>query len=240
MKNFLEYVPESFLEYIKIHMDSFQCPTHDFNHCIRVTTLALRIAQCETSSNLRLVVVAALSHDILDSKLVDSNLVLDKSEVLRNQILSFESEEFCDRVFEIIHKIGYKYISRGEVDPRLCSLEHRCVQDADLLDAIGCVGIARCFGYCGKKNQDLLFVDQKWSMESAASTYAKGNTEGGVQHFFNKLLNLQRHISTQEGGRLASLRQERMKSFLAGIAEELMDCGYEQDSLLVSERIRQF
>jgi uncharacterized protein len=141
-------------------MSSFKCSAHDMAHVERVASLALHLADKEMQRvdetgvngrqiNMKVVYIASLCHDVLDAKLVSSEDVGSKELVLKSHLLSFLSEPDCNAVFEVINAVGYRNLLDPDHKPGSRSLEYQCVQDADLLDAIGAVGVSRCYSFGG-------------------------------------------------------------------------------------------
>jgi uncharacterized protein len=107
--------------------------------------------------NIKVVYIAALCHDVLDSKLVSVEEVESKEIVLKSRLLSFLNESDCEAVFEIINAVGYRKLLDPNHKPESRSIEYQCVQDADLLDAIGAVGVSRCYSFGGGSSLKSLF-----------------------------------------------------------------------------------
>lgn len=149
-------LPASYLSFVRDCMSSFKCSAHDESHCLRVTHLARRIASEEaqrgTLVDMRIVTVAALSHDVLDSKLLDICDAFSVEKQLVDQLDSFLPVDDRDKVLDVVKSVGYKNLLKHDWNPSARSIEYRCVQDADLLDAIGAVGIGRCYSFGGGSN----------------------------------------------------------------------------------------
>ena len=166
---------------------------HDFDHTMRVYHTALGIAEAE-GADAQIVGLAALLHDVDDHKLSpDTCDNLGHARMfLHNCALPAERAE---RVLEIIAKISF---SGGKVPD---SLEGKCVQDADRLDAMGAIGIARTFAYGGSKGRRMYDPEGKDMTTS-------------VQHFYDKLLKLEGLMNTDTGRKLARQRHAYMEDFL--------------------------
>lgn len=162
-------VPEEFMTFLCDCMKSFQCSAHDMAHVERVASLALHIASVEGQNqskreieadgsntkseiNMKVVYIGALCHDVLDSKLVTAETARGNEKALRERLMTFMTDSECEEVFKIIHAVGYKKLLDPNHQPQSRSIEYRCVQDADLLDAIGAVGIGRCYSFGGGEN----------------------------------------------------------------------------------------
>jgi len=167
---------------------------HDFHHTLRVYHMALRIAR-EEGADLQIVSLAALLHDVDDRKLSPETWENKDRAVsfLQSQGVKEEKIRF---IVEIIGEISF---SSGKGTP--VSLEGRCVQDADRLDALGAIGIARTFAFGGSRGRDI--HDPTGS-----------DPQTSVQHFYDKLLLLKDRMNTSSGRRLALERDRFMRAFL--------------------------
>jgi len=225
-------VPDTLSAFISATMASFKCCTHDEAHCYRVAISSRIIAESEAGADPRLAYIAGLLHDVLDSKLQDADGSLSAEEQLRRILSSekdFLSESEVEKVFIIIKNVGYKNIIKEGYDAFKLPVEYRCVQDADLLDAIGAIGIARCMAYSGKKNRKLFGLSRTPQTEGIThAEYMKAQdstTDSAVDHFFDKLLTIAPRLTTVRGKQLAQERQDYMGVFLKQLDGELADCG---------------
>lgn len=165
---------------------------HDFYHMERVARMAKTIAVKEGADSL-ICESAAWLHDIGDKKLFDNpeqawnelHDFLTKLEINRSTI---------EQIYEAISDVSF---SKGKTP---ATIEGRIVQDADRLDAIGAIGIARVFAYGGTKEQ-LIYHDEK-----------PDNTS--IQHFYDKLLKLKNRMNTQTAIEIAQERHAFMKTYL--------------------------
>lgn len=182
---------------------------HDWWHVYRVWKTALRIAQLE-QADLFVVELAALLHDIADWKFHDgdehagpkaASAWLEKLDVEKDVIA---------HVCEIIAGISFK--GAGVKTP-MQTLEGKVVQDADRLDAIGAIGIARAFAYGGSKGREMHTPGEKPVMHSSFDAYkkSKGPT---INHFYEKLLLLRDQMNTQAAAQMALERHHYMEQFL--------------------------
>lgn len=196
---------------------------HDWWHVFRVWKTARKIAQTE-NVDLLVVELAALLHDIADPKFHDGNeeigpetarIFLEKQKV---------EPETVDHVVNIIKNMSFKN-SLGTLDFR--SKEMDVVQDADRLDAIGAIGIARAFNYGGFKNRPLYDPAVKPSFNMTKEEYKKGNSPT-VNHFYEKLLLLKDKMNTQTGKMLAEHRHQFMEEFLSRFFEEWGDNNFSE------------
>jgi uncharacterized protein len=184
--------------------------SHDFNHIKRVVRLAAKLAKAyeqggaKPKLRMELVILAALSHDMGDHKYVDGETA--EPNPVEAFIKRFKSPRISDELAEdvqaIVSNVSYSHeILNPEKVRKLCEQypELAVVQDADRLDAIGAVGIARCFTYGGAKG----------------GKGATGRTLGdSVQHFQDKLLKVESMMKTEEGKRLAKARTDRIRLFM--------------------------
>ena len=174
---------------------------HDYFHIERVVTNARKIVKKENADAF-LVELAAWVHDIGDYKLHDG---VDKAEELITAFLtSIEVDsETINRVNEIVSQVSF---SKGN---KPTSIEAEIVQDADRLDAIGAVGIARCFAYGGSTG-NLLFNPEDQSKNASS-----------VQHFYDKLFKLKDLMNTTTAKEIAAERHQYMDGFIQQFYREV-------------------
>jgi uncharacterized protein len=181
---------------------------HDWWHIHRVVNLAMLIGKAD-GADLHLVETAALLHDLDDWKLSESN-----HENLPNarKLLAENgaSKEFIEKVVTIINEVSFK---GAGVETKPSSIEAMVVQDADRLDAIGAIGIARTFAYGGYKNQPLHNPDLKPRLHKDFEAYKKTRTST-INHFYEKLLLLKDRLNTKTAKQLAAQRHQFMEQFL--------------------------
>lgn len=186
---------------------------HDWPHIERVSELALRIA-AEEGADPFICELAALLHDLADDKLVDHEE--DALAELRHWLERQEvPTDEIDHVMEIISTMSY----RGGTNPPPRTLEGRTVQDADRLDALGAIGIARTFYYAGAKGHEL---HQPGRVPRASMTKETYRNEPGtaVNHFYEKLLRLKDLMNTSCARRLAEERHRFMEDYLKQFLNE--------------------
>ena len=182
---------------------------HDWWHIYRVWQNALYLAQHEPV-DLHLVQLAALLHDIADWKFNDGD---EKAgEVAARIWLESQgaSEAIIHKVCTIINEVTFK--GAGVATP-VSSLEGKVVQDADRLDAIGAMGIARAFAYGGFKNREMYNPEEPPLLHENFESYKKNNSHT-INHFYEKLLLLKDRMQTPTGRKLAAERHTFMLSFL--------------------------
>lgn len=182
---------------------------HDWFHIERVFKTSKKIA-LEENANLFIVILGALLHDIADSKFHHGDETIGPKiarEFLDTQNVPVET---TDHIVKIIENISFK---GGNFKQDFNSLELKCVQDADRLDAIGAVGIARCFSYGGYKERALYDPNTKPNLKMSKEEY-KNSTAPSVNHFYEKLLLLKDKMNTKSGKEIASERHDFMLVFL--------------------------
>lgn len=159
---------------------------HDEGHSLRVYHNALKIAESYPECNLMAVALASLLHDVDDHKLFNTENNMNARRFLNEQHISDADIEL---ICGIINGVSF---SKNK-DNRPESIEGKIVQDADRLDAMGAIGIARTFAYGGKNGRPL---------------------ESSLQHFQDKLLLLKDKMNTEEAGQMAESRHAYLEEFL--------------------------
>lgn len=188
---------------------------HDWHHIARVRRLAVRLAEAEGAER-EIVELAALVHDIADWKFTDGDEAVGPREARALLAREGADAETVDRVAEIVATISFK--GAGVPTP-MRTLEGRCVQDADRLDAIGAIGIARCFAYGGFRGRPLHDPDIPPTLHDSAEAYRTA-TGGSLNHFYEKLFLLQDRMNTAAGRRIAERRHRFMQDFVARFLAE--------------------
>lgn len=185
-----EYIKETFLK---------EGAGHDYYHIERVVINARKILQTEHADSF-IVELTAWLHDLGDHKLHNG---VDKSEELISLFLKSLAVEqtIIDRVIEIVSQVSF---SKGN---KPTSIEAEIVQDADRLDAIGAIGIARCFVYGGSKNRILYSPDEK--------------ENSSIQHFYDKLFKLKDLMNTGSAKLIAVKRHSFMEEYIAEFYREV-------------------
>ncbi len=183
---------------------------HDWFHIERVWKNAKLIAKTETGANLQIIELGALLHDIADSKFYDGDEKVGPRvarEFLKENTVD---QKVINHVVKIIENISFK---GGNVNQVFKSLELDIVQDADRLDALGAIGIARAFNYGGFKNRPLYDPAILPDLTIDKETYKK-SLSPTLNHFYEKLLLLKERMNTDTGKQLASQRHEFMEQYL--------------------------
>ena len=183
LENAVAYITELFRE---------NADGHDADHSLRVYRNALSLAAHYPACDRMAVALAALLHDADDHKLFRTGNNENARRFLKAQQVD---EEKTDRICEIINAVSFSK-NRGKTP---ATLEGRIVQDADRLDAIGAIGIARTFAFGGKAGRPM---------------------DESVQHFFDKLLLLKGTMNTPEARAMAEARHAYVEQFLAELAAE--------------------
>jgi len=187
---------------------------HDWYHIDRVRKLALYIAKCEGQGDLFVIEMASLLHDISDEKL-NSSLEEGKNKLSSFiQSLSLSTPQ-ASAIIDIIENISFK----GGNESTLHTFEQMAVRDADRLDAIGAIGIARAFAYGGKKGQ-LLYDPNLHSRENMTIQEYRTGKSSTVHHFYEKLLLLKDKMLTNTGKQIALERHQYLETFLKQFFKE--------------------
>jgi uncharacterized protein len=183
---------------------------HDWFHIQRVYKNALLIASGETCDEI-VVKLGALLHDIADSKFHAGDETIGPK--VAREFLESEgvSETTISHVIQIIDNISFK---GGKTEKIFSSIELDIVQDADRLDAIGAIGIARAFNYGGFKNRAMYDPKIAPKMSMSKEEY-KSSQAPTINHFYEKLLLLKDKMNTETGKQIAEQRHNYMQEFLA-------------------------
>ncbi len=189
---------------------------HDWSHTCRVWRLSLIIAMKEGADTF-ITSLGALFHDIADPKFNDG----DENKgimITRKFLTSLDADNnIISKVEDIIKRVSFK---GGSEDPTPKSPELQCVQDADRLDAMGAIGIARAFnygGYKGRKLYDPEYIPKKYYTEEEY----RNNNSPTIHHFCEKLLLLKDLMNTKTGRKLAKKRHRFMEKFLKRFFQEI-------------------
>ena len=183
---------------------------HDWFHIERVYKNALLIAKNEPV-DITIVSLAALLHDIADPKFNNGDETIGPrvaSEFLLKQNVS---SEIIEHVTQIIENMSFK--NSFDLNASFTSKEMEVVQDADRLDAIGAIGIARCFNYGGFKDRPLYNPEIPPNQNMTKAEYKASNSPT-INHFYEKLLLLKDQMNTKAGTRIALERHKYMEGFL--------------------------
>ena len=165
---------------------------HDVNHTLRVYKNALQVAEAYPESDLFVISLGALLHDVDDHKLFHTENNANARSFLQEQNVE---QEIIEQICAVINSVSFSK-NRGR---RPETLEGKIVQDADRLDAIGAIGITRTFAFGGRNGRQI---------------------EDTLQHFYDKLLLLKDEMNTEEAKRIAAIRHSFMEEFLKVLHEE--------------------
>lgn len=183
---------------------------HDFAHIERVRKMALEIAHKE-HADLFIVEMAALLHDTVDEKLFDVQSAWDRLYQFYDDIkLPHDTQD------AINHILKYMSFNGGKNAGKLKSLEGKVVQDADRLDALGAIGIARTFMFAGKFGEEM--YDPEVPVRTDLSDYRTPST--AVNHFYEKLFKLIDLMNTDTARQMAQERNDYMTAFIAQFKKE--------------------
>jgi uncharacterized protein len=191
-------------DYIRTYFEN-EGSGHDWWHIHRVRNMALKLAEKE-GGNLFLIEISALLHDLDDWKLNsvhESKTMKWLREINLNQVQ-------VESILEIIEQVSFK---GARVENNATSIEAKIVQDADRLDAIGAIGIARTFAYGGHKSRPIYHPEIKPVMHSDFESY-KNSTAPTINHFYEKLLLLKNALNTPTAIEIAKNRHIFMETFL--------------------------
>ena len=189
---------------------------HDWFHILRVYNNSLTIAKHEDVDEF-IVELGALLHDIADAKFNDGDETVGPK--LAREFLEGQNviPQVIDHVENIIQNISFKSSLKSSDEKsgteKFNSPELEVIQDADRLDAIGAIGIARCFNYGGFKNRPLYDPDIEPNLGMSKEEYKKSEAPT-INHFYEKLLLLKDLMNTNYGKRMAENRHNHMLAFL--------------------------
>jgi len=210
-----EHVIQKTIQFVKETLEGAE-GGHDWFHIQRVYNNAKLIAKDENVDEF-IVSLGALLHDIADAKFYDRDETIGPKKArvfLESQQID---EEIIVHIENIIKYISFKSsLSSGE---KFKSPELDVIQDADRLDAIGAIGIARCFNYGGFKNRVLYDPEIAPNLHMSKEEYKKSSSPT-INHFYEKLLLLKDKMNTKTGRQIASDRHDYMESFLQQFYDE--------------------
>jgi uncharacterized protein len=183
---------------------------HDWWHIDRVRTMALRIAKDE-KADLFVVELAALLHDIADHKFHGGDHTIGPKKA-REFLLSHNVEApVTDHVVYIIEHQSYSASLGTKVKK---TKEFKSVQDADRLDVLGAIGIARAFAYGGKKGRPIYDPANPYRISLSKKKYLSVAASSSMNHFYEKLLKVRRLMNTPMGKRIAVRREKYLKGYM--------------------------
>ena len=209
-----EQILQKTRDFVREHLQN-DATGHDWWHIFRVWKVSLQLAQ-EENADLFVVQLAALLHDISDWKFSGGDD--QKGITISTKWLSSHGveDDIIQHVCQIIGDISYK--GAGVATP-MKSVEGMVVQDADRLDAMGAIGIARAFAYGGNKGREMCNPDVKPLKHQSFEAYKK-NQGTTINHFYEKLLLLKDRMNTKTGARIACERHRVMEEYLTQFMSE--------------------
>jgi len=184
-------------------------PAHDFEHIMRVYRNAEKICKTE-NVNKKLILSAVLLHDIVKIKNQKDSAL--KSAKLSEKILK-ENYFLDDEITIITDAIKEHSFSKGKISS---TIEGKILQDADRLDAIGAIGLARVFSFSGSNNRP--FYDPK---DPFSKNRTLNDNKWTIDHFYEKLLTLEQKMNTKTGKTIAKKRTKTLKDFLKELKNEI-------------------
>jgi uncharacterized protein len=197
-------------KYIK-NLLSGETTGHDYFHIERVVKNAKNVARYE-GGDLFIIEMAALLHDIADWKFHQDDENISQNKI-KEWLLSLKvSEKETQNIFDIVKHISYK---GGTNKVRMNSIEGKIVQDADRLDALGAIGIARAFAYGGYSGREIYNPSVKAREYKSFNQFKNSlykNTS--INHFYEKLLLLKDKMNTKTGKKMAIKRHNFIKKYL--------------------------
>lgn len=183
---------------------------HDWFHIERVYNNTLLIAEQENVDK-TVVILAALLHDIADPKFHNGDETIGPKIACKFLFEQNVDDKVIEHVIAIIENMSFK--NTFETGKKFTSKELEVVQDADRLDAIGAIGIARCFNYGGFKNRALYNPEIRPNLNMTKEEY-KNSEAPTINHFYEKLLLLKDQMNTKTGHNIALQRHTYMEDFL--------------------------
>jgi uncharacterized protein len=190
---------------------------HDWFHIERVYNNAVKIAKTE-EVNLFIVALGALLHDIADAKFYDGDESVGPKKAKEFLETHDVDKKIIEQIVYIIDNISFKNtFSSSLIETKSKELE--VIQDADRLDAIGAIGIARAFNYGGYKKRLLYDPEVKPNLDMTKEVYKK-STAPTINHFYEKLFLLKDMMNTKTALQMAQERHEYMENFIEQFHKE--------------------
>lgn len=204
IKNAVDYVK-------KVFKDDFS--GHDYFHTLRVYKTATMLAKRE-GADLYVVQLGALLHDVDDFKL-SPQTYHNKDNARAFLVENGVSEKDVERIVTIIDQVSFK----GTDSIKPTSIEGECVQDADRLDALGAIGIARAFAYGGNHNRVMYNPEEAPKLNLSGEEY-RTHVSTTINHFYEKLFTLKELLNTTSAKEIATHRENYMRSFINEFMDE--------------------
>ncbi|QGG53878.1 HD domain-containing protein [Lysinibacillus pakistanensis] len=185
--------------------------SHDFQHIERVYQNAMDILHNEPAADAEVVKIAVLLHDVSDKKYTNNKE--QENQLIAELALSEDTKR---HIQDCIAQVSFN----GGNELEATSIEAKIVRDADRLDAIGAIGIARTFAYGGAKGRKLYDTAEQARTNMTEEEYRTKNTSS-VTHFYEKLLFLKDLMTTEKGKQMANERHQFMEGFLQQLQKEI-------------------
>lgn len=203
-----DLVIEKTVEYVQHELKEAE-GGHDWFHIYRVWKNAQHIASQENADRL-VVELGALLHDIADSKFHDGDESIGPAKAGTFLLSLGLDQHTIEHIKKIISNISFK---GGNEVQQFRSIELDIIQDADRLDAMGAIGIARAFNYGGFKHRKIFDPQVKPNLQRTKEQYKK-NEDPTINHFYEKLLLLKDRMNTKTGREMAAQRHQFMEQYL--------------------------
>ncbi|MBO5165079.1 MAG: HD domain-containing protein [Lachnospiraceae bacterium] len=206
-------VIENARKYVK-QIFADDCSGHDYHHTMRVYRLAMQIAEKENADML-IVQLAALLHDVDDIKLSPQT-----HKTKKNAVDFMRSNGLEDKIIASVCSIidAVSFAGKDSVVPG--TIEGKCVQDADRLDAMGAIGIARTFAYGTRKGRKIYDPDIRPLLNMNKEAYRQNQNSTSINHFYEKLLLLKEMMNTETARKMAEHRHVVMEAYLEEFVAE--------------------
>lgn len=198
---------EKAIKYVK-QIFADDCSGHDYHHTMRVYRLAMQLAK-EEKADMLIVQLAALLHDVDDVKLSP-----ETHDTKKNAVYFMKSNDVDDKIIDSVCRIIDEVSFAGTDSVVPGTIEGKCVQDADRLDAMGAIGIARTFAYGGSKGRKIYDPDVKPQSHMNREEYCQNRNSTSINHFYEKLLLLKDMMTTETAKKMAEHRQAVMEAYL--------------------------
>lgn len=198
---------ENAINYVKL-IFAGDCSGHDLYHTMRVYRLSMQIAEQENADMLT-VQLAALLHDVDDAELFP-----ETHETKKNAVDFMRSNGVDDKIMDSVCRIIDEVSFAGIDSVVPGTIEGKCVQDADRLDAMGAIGIARAFAYGGSKGRKIYDPDIKPLSDRKKEEYHRNQNSTSINHFYEKLLLLKDKLNTEAAKKIAEHRHAVMEAYL--------------------------
>lgn len=208
----MQHLIDNALEYVKKIFES-DFSGHDYFHTLRVYKTAVRIAEAE-GADVKIVSLSALLHDVDDIKL-SPKTYKNKDNARAFLYANGIDIDTVNKICTIIDEISY----RGTSSVNPSTLEGKCAQDADRLDAIGAIGVARAFAFGGNQNRVMHNPDVPPTLDMSGEEYRK-HISTTVNHFYEKLFNLKDMMNTDTAKGIAEKRNRYMQDYITEFMAE--------------------